>query len=297
MKKSAAFVCASFIAAGIFSDMMPLYDSINAAQDLTDNNSFSLRGDANLDGAVTQLDATVILQEILAGDMRRAAGTENDGQMFSEYDEESARLMRENSDADRSGTVDQSDANMILRAVLYADAAGQQEMTEPIWMDAAGTAGNGAALWIGVFKRAEDGSMPAKGLTDDCDIFSVTFRIKEDAEDGIYHFFFISNDQYSASFADKDLTDYQPVYCDGVIGINTEVPETEHGNEFSLVAESLSAVQGEYITVTCSLKNIPDEILAFNTYFKYDRSAMEMISINVSDDIKHFGAFESSIPK
>lgn len=97
-----------------------------------------VRGDADLDGKVTQNDATLILGEILSRSVHGISilperiNTEAAG----EY---SAALSEYLCDADLSDSgeaFDQIDATAILKAVLYADIAGEDEISDEIWAKA-----------------------------------------------------------------------------------------------------------------------------------------------------------------
>ena len=98
-----------------------------------------LRGDADLDGKVTQLDANLILKEILARD---AGSTVLDKEVNMEAaGEDSIALSKLAGDVDSSANgekAEQPDVNCILKAILYADATPERQITPEIWVKAIG---------------------------------------------------------------------------------------------------------------------------------------------------------------
>lgn len=97
-----------------------------------------LRGDVNLDGKVTQVDATLLLRECLAVDIDNKSNLEefisDEGKL--KYPDNYIEMARRNGDVDNShnGTrFRQTDATFILRSLLEADINGEKYITEDIW--------------------------------------------------------------------------------------------------------------------------------------------------------------------
>lgn len=96
-----------------------------------------LKGDVDLDGKVSQIDANVILKEILAGD----AGTsvlpaEIDMNAAGDKSTALSKFLGDVDGSDKGAKMAQSDANCILKAILFADASDSREFTDEVWAQA-----------------------------------------------------------------------------------------------------------------------------------------------------------------
>ncbi len=99
-------------------------------------NCFSgLRGDVNLDGRVSQADATAVLREVLSQSVSERSVLHE----FIRTDtagESSESLARFLGDVDLSSSgkkLTQNDATLILKAVLARDVAGEETITDEMW--------------------------------------------------------------------------------------------------------------------------------------------------------------------
>lgn len=299
LKKGMSFLCSAALAvSGIFSGLQV---SAAAGEDnFSDETAVSsnrmIRGDVNLDGKVDQSDASLIIKELLSLDTsgKSVLCDYVDTEIYRDYTEEVIYYLGDvdNSDSGRSFTL--TDGTMILRAVLEADLAGEETVTDEIWNKVTGVDYSYAAfLWLGDSFKYND-RMIFSGLDEDSDIADITFRVKENVSDGCYDLKFYNDMNHSSTFCDDDVNGYIPEAYDGVIGVNCKTEQVQYGDEFSFITGSASVKPGDTFTVTCSVKNLPVSIVALNCYIRYDRNIFELISVEAADDIKDSGEFVSS---
>lgn len=132
-------------------------------------------------------------------------------------------------------------------------------------------------LWLGP-QETRDGDVIFKGITSDTDVMEITFKVKEGAKNGKYEIKMYSDPSCSSTFCNQAVQSLDIEYCTGTIGVNEDVSETKPGSGLSFVIGSGSAKPGETVTIKCSVRNIPEEIIAFNSFLSYDDSVLEPVS-------------------
>lgn len=303
LKKGTALFSTALILGSVTASYMPCSvinaedEEIYTEEEYIPESVYPVRGDVNLDGKVTQLDASLIMKEVLS--------VESSGEsILSDYFDMQGYNVTE---AYYYGDVDMSDdgkkftltdATMILRALLEAEVSGEEEITDEIWRKVTGFDYTMAAfLWIGNADiNASD--IRFEGITEDTDIAELTLRVKDDAPDGLYELKYISDCQHTGTFCDSDINVLIPEIHNGIIGVNREVQPVDTEGKFSFVTESASVKQGDTFTVKCSLKNIvSEEVMALNCYIRFDRNIFEAVSLKRSEDLNEFGDFQSNEKK
>lgn len=151
-----------------------------------------------------------------------------------------------------------------------------------------------AFLWFGDSTKKND-NVVFDCLKQDDDVMEITFKIKDDAKDGKYEIKLYKDSQYSTSFVGQEVNDIPVEFCTGAVGVNTSVSDTQAGSGCSFVISSVSGKPGDTVTVKCSLKNVNQEIAAFNSYLAYDSSALEAVSVSSTGFIASSGEFTSNI--
>ncbi|WP_156036949.1 hypothetical protein [Ruminococcus sp. HUN007] len=97
--------------------------------------SMGVKGDVNLDGKVTQVDATVILREILSLEVFKKSLLADNINLHDGTPEEGVALSHFLGNVNQSpnGLFTQIDATSILRGILERDMNGDKIVTEQIW--------------------------------------------------------------------------------------------------------------------------------------------------------------------
>lgn len=151
-----------------------------------------------------------------------------------------------------------------------------------------------AFLWFGNTKSV-NGKTLFQEITEDGDVIELTFKVKDNAPEGVYDISHLSDAGHSSSFCDQDVESLDIQYCTGYISVGRDAKESEPGSGLSFVVSSAQAKAGDTVTLKCSLKNVSKGIVAFNSYFKYDDNALELVSINALDSISSKGEFTTSM--
>lgn len=151
-----------------------------------------------------------------------------------------------------------------------------------------------AFLWFGNSK-AVNGKAVFQEITSDSDVIEMTFKVKDSAKNGKYEIRYIEDSDHSSSFCDQNVNSLPVNFCSGYIGVGEDVSTASAGNGLSFVISSAKANPGDTVTLTCSLKNVSNGIVAFNSYFAYDANALEPVSITALSSISEKGEFTTSL--
>lgn len=117
------------------------------------------------------------------------------------------------------------------------------------------------------------------------DMINVTFKVKETAPDGNY-VIHLSDSQYSSEFANWDAKALVPSVTNGCITVGSATPEVQtatNASDFVLTADSVTAKQGDEVTVSFNIADNPG-MVAFVLRFQYDCNALEIVDAEVGDD-------------
>ncbi len=117
------------------------------------------------------------------------------------------------------------------------------------------------------------------------DMINVTFKVKETAPDGNY-VIHLSDSQYSSEFANWDAKALVPSVTNGCITVGSATPEAQtatNASDFVLTADSVTAKQGDEVTVSFNIADNPG-MVAFVLRFQYDCNALEIVDAEVGDD-------------
>ncbi len=150
-------------------------------------------------------------------------------------------------------------------------------------------------LWLGDAKK-EGNDVVYKSISSDTDVMEVTFKVKDNAKDGTYEISCFSDPRHSTTFCNKDVSSIDVTCCNGTVGINTEVTETAvPENKCSFVISGASAKPGDEIKIICSLKNVSEPVVAFNSSLSYDADVLEPVAVKKIGFIAENGDFTSNI--
>lgn len=117
------------------------------------------------------------------------------------------------------------------------------------------------------------------------DMINVTFKVKETTPDGNY-VIHLSDSQYNSEFANWDAKTLVPSVTNGCITVGDATPEAQtatNASDFVLTADSVTAKQGDEVTVSFRIADNPG-MVAFVLRFQYDCNALEIVSAEVGDD-------------
>ena len=117
------------------------------------------------------------------------------------------------------------------------------------------------------------------------DMINVTFKVKDTAPDGNY-VIHLSDSQYSSEFANWDAKALVPSVTNGCITVGSATPEAQtatNASDFVLTADSVTAKQGDEVTVSFNIADNPG-MVAFVLRFQYDCNALEIVDAEVGDD-------------
>ena len=117
------------------------------------------------------------------------------------------------------------------------------------------------------------------------DMINVTFKVKETTPDGNY-VIHLSDSQYNSEFANWDAKTLVPSVTNGCITVGSATPEAQtatNASDFVLTADSVTAKQGDEVTVSFRIADNPG-MVAFVLRFQYDCNALEIVSAEVGDD-------------
>ena len=116
-------------------------------------------------------------------------------------------------------------------------------------------------------------------------MINVTFKVKDTAPDGNY-VIHLSDSQYSSEFANWDAKALVPSVTNGCITVGSATPEAQtatNASDFVLTADSVTAKQGDEVTVSFNIADNPG-MVAFVLRFQYDCNALEIVDAEVGDD-------------
>ena len=117
------------------------------------------------------------------------------------------------------------------------------------------------------------------------DMINVTFKVKDTAPDGNY-VIHLSDSQYNSEFANWDAKALVPSVTNGCITVGDATPEAQtatNASDFVLTADSVTAKQGDEVTVSFRIADNPG-MVAFVLRFQYDCNALEIVNAEVGDD-------------
>ena len=117
------------------------------------------------------------------------------------------------------------------------------------------------------------------------DMINVTFKVKDTAPDGNY-VIHLSDSQYNSEFANWDAKALVPSVTNGCITVGSATPEAQtatNASDFVLTADSVTAKQGDEVTVSFRIADNPG-MVAFVLRFQYDCNALEIVNAEVGDD-------------
>ena len=117
------------------------------------------------------------------------------------------------------------------------------------------------------------------------DMINVTFKVKDTAPDGNY-VIHLSDSQYNSEFANWDAKALVPSVTNGCITVGDATPEAQtatNASDFVLTADSVTAKQGDEVTVSFNIADNPG-MVAFVLRFQYDCNALEIVDAEVGDD-------------
>lgn len=117
------------------------------------------------------------------------------------------------------------------------------------------------------------------------DMINVTFKVKETAPDGNY-IIHLSDSQYNSEFANWDAKALVPSVTNGCITVGDATPEAQtatNASDFVLTADSVTAKQGDEVTVSFNIADNPG-MVAFVLRFQYDCNALEIVNAEVGSD-------------
>ncbi len=160
--------------------------------------------------------------------------------------------------------------------------------------EAAAPVDNVAFLWFGDSKKV-DSELVFDPINSDGEVMELVFKVKENAKDGKYEIRYLEDSNHATSFCDKSVNNIPITFCNGFIGVNESVSETQAGSGTSFVVSSASAKPGDTVTLKCSLKNVTTDIIAFNSYLAYDASALEPVAVNGIGLIDSYGELTTNI--
>ncbi|MBE6842019.1 MAG: hypothetical protein E7510_04215 [Ruminococcus sp.] len=151
-----------------------------------------------------------------------------------------------------------------------------------------------SALWIGGIVTDESGKQSIKGFNDNGQFMEITFKVKENCQEGNYK---VAFDLSTCSFSDNDLQNLLPVYHDGTITVgNAQAPQAQSSSSSTEVyLSNANAQPGETVTLYTSINNNTLGILGFVLSFSYNSDALELVSIQETGLIADFGDFETSL--
>ncbi len=148
-----------------------------------------------------------------------------------------------------------------------------------------------AVLWIADSVIAADG-FRFNEIEEDGRVFSVTFKVNENAENGDYEISF-AEDELSQSFSTTE-GDMNTVYRSGIISIGGIAPAEDaklsQGAETTVFFTNESASQGQYVTIYAEIKNNAGTA-AFNSYIRYDSNVFTLESIDACGGFADSGEF------
>lgn len=124
------------------------------------------------------------------------------------------------------------------------------------------------------------------------ELFTVTFKIAEDAPAGNYEIKFGRSDAGSkGSFCGDTEMNYQINYYNGFITVGSaEAPGATATNGRSCYFGNVTAEPGSTVTMPCNLTGV-NGIAAFNAYFSYDSQYISVTEINAGSVISGKGDF------
>lgn len=132
------------------------------------------------------------------------------------------------------------------------------------------------AFWIDISKE--------KDFVFNDEFISVTFKVRENAPDGIYDISITNPDL--ANF-DKGGTPVKPdIVQNGKIFVSTEgeaQKEFTDADGFVVYADNVECKQGDEIVVNFSFKNNPG-LVGMNFWFEFDRNALQLISCETAGE-------------
>ena len=109
----------------------------------------------------------------------------------------------------------------------------------------------------------------------------ITFQVKEDIPDGNYPVTIATTD-----IASWELTQYTPHIINGEIGINsTPAAQEEIGDDFTLKLNSVTAKQGDTVTIAMELQNNPG-FCGFVIDVQYDSNALSIVEAKGGNDFQ-----------
>ena len=148
-----------------------------------------------------------------------------------------------------------------------------------------------AVLWIADTEISEDG-VRFNENKEDGRVFSVTFKVNENANDGDYEISF-AEDELSQSFSTTE-GDMSTVYRSGIISIGGIAPiedeKLSDGEDTVVFFTNESASKGQYVTIYAEIKNNAGTA-AFNSYIRYDSSVFSIESIDACGGFAQSGEF------
>lgn len=148
-----------------------------------------------------------------------------------------------------------------------------------------------AVLWLADYDMTQNG-VEFNTVEEDGRVFSVTFKVNENAKEGNYEISF-AEDENPQSFCTQD-GDMDIVYRSGIISIEGIAPVEEErlaqGDKTVVYFTNESASRGQYVTIYAEIKNNAGTA-AFNSFIKYDSSVFSLESIDACGAYAESGDF------
>lgn len=180
---------------------------------------------------------------------------------------------------------------------IVTDAAGEAvKPSAPVIpsLNITGTTTKDTALWIGGIVTDEAGKQSIKGFNDNGQFMEITFKVKENCQEGNYK---VAFNPSTCSFSDNNSQNLVPVYRAGTVTVgNAQAPESQSSSSSTEISLSNASAQpGETVTLYTSINNNTLGILGFVLSFSYNSDALELVSIQKTGLIADFGDFATSL--